>query len=476
MVFSSKAAHIIGGEVTYRCLGGNDYEFTMTIYRDCGGGGALFDSQTGANTVATVSVYKDGEIFPFIPSEILGAPTITNILPNVSNPCLIVPDDVCVEEGIYVFNLNLPSDPLGYHIVYQRCCRNNTISNIIDPAGTGATYTIELKPEAQQVGGVCTNSSPTFNDFPPIIICANEPINFDHSATDPDGDQLVYKFCSPKKGGGTQGTNGNPGSAASPTGVAPDPDSPPPFENVTYIPPLSPINPMNGNPPVMIDPSTGFLTGEPTALGQFVVGICVEEFRNGQLLSVVSRDFQFNVESCEPTVFARIENDGVINGSEFVVNSCGNNTVTFINSSFDQDFIDTYNWTFPLGNGDTVNLTSENAVVTFPDLGTYQGQLILNIGSPCDDTALINVNIYPEIQADFSSAFDTCVAGPVSFTNASFSGSGNITGYEWNFGDGDFDDAVNPNHLYDAPGDIPCLLYTSPSPRDATLSRMPSSA
>ena len=24
--------------------------------------------------------------------------------------------------------------------------------------------------------------------------------------------------------------------------------------------------------------------------------------------------------------------------------------------------------------------------------------------------------------------------------------------------------------------DIPCLLYTSPSPRDATLSRMPSSA
>ena len=26
------------------------------------------------------------------------------------------------------------------------------------------------------------------------------------------------------------------------------------------------------------------------------------------------------------------------------------------------------------------------------------------------------------------------------------------------------------------PGDIPCLLYTSPSPRDRSLSRMPSSA
>ena len=34
-----------------------------------------------------------------------------------------------------------------------------------------------------------------------------------------------------------------------------------------------------------------------------------------------------------------------------------------------------------------------------------------------------------------------------------------------------FGDLVGPNDLFDI-----CLLYTSPSPRDATLSRMPSSA
>ena len=33
---------------------------------------------------------------------------------------------------------------------------------------------------------------------------------------------------------------------------------------------------------------------------------------------------------------------------------------------------------------------------------------------------------------------------------------------------------INPTHIVISPG--PCLLYTSPSPRDATLSRMPSSA
>ena len=36
--------------------------------------------------------------------------------------------------------------------------------------------------------------------------------------------------------------------------------------------------------------------------------------------------------------------------------------------------------------------------------------------------------------------------------------------------------AENPSSLDAAKRDIFCLLYTSPSPRDATLSRMPSSA
>ncbi len=455
----AQAAHIIGGEITYECLGNNQYEFTMRIYRDCASTGALFDSAPGAFTEGSVTVYRDGTVSPFITSVILAAPSITEIPPDVSNPCLIIPDDVCVEEGVYIFTLELPTDPNSYHIVYQRCCRNNSISNINNPGETGATYTIELTPEAQQTSTGCVNNSPTFNSFPPIIICANEPINFDHSASDSDGDQLVYKFCSPKIGGGTLGTMGDPALASSPNGVAPNPDSAPPFQNVTFVnPPYSALNPMAGDPQVAIDPATGLITGVPTALGQFVVGVCVEEYRNGVLLSVVKRDFQFNVENCEPTVFAQIQNDEVVNGSEFVVNSCGNNTVTFIDESFDQNFINSYNWSFDLNNGDTVTATTQNSTVTFPGIGTYQGQLILNQGSACDDTATIFVNIYPEINADFSYAYDTCVAGPVSFTNLSASGAGAITGNLWEYGDGNTGNDSSPNYLYSDPGNIPVTL------------------
>ncbi len=29
------ASHMIGGDITYRCLGGNDFEVTITLYQDC---------------------------------------------------------------------------------------------------------------------------------------------------------------------------------------------------------------------------------------------------------------------------------------------------------------------------------------------------------------------------------------------------------------------------------------------------------
>ena len=433
----------------------------MKIYRDCASSGAQFDSAPGAFTEGTVTIYRDGTVVPFIPTVTLDAPTITNIPPDVSNPCLIIPDDVCVEEGVYIFILTLPTDPNSYHIVYQRCCRNNSINNIIFPEDTGATYTIELTPEAQQNSTGCVNNSPTFNNFPPIIICVNEPINFDHSASDSDGDQLVYKFCSPKEGGGTGGTDpgSTPMDAALPNGVAPNPDTPPPFDNVTFVSPTyGPLNPMGGDPQVAIDPATGMISGIPNTLGQFVVGVCVEEYRNGVLLSTVKRDFQFNVESCEPTVFAQIQNDEVVNGNQFVVNSCGNNSITFIDQSFDQNFINTYNWSFDLNNGDTATSTTQNTSITFPGLGTYQGQLVLNQGSPCDDTATIFVNIYPEINADFTYSYDTCIAGPVSFNNLSITGAGAITSNLWEFGDGNINSEVSPNYLYSAPGNIPVTL------------------
>jgi len=377
----------------------------------------------------------------------------TNISPDM-NPCMEVPD-VCVEKATYTFTTTLSAGAQSYHIVYQRCCRNNTINNITNPEDTGATFTIELTPAAQQN----CNSSPTYNDFPPIVICAGVDINFDHSATDPDGDQLVYKFCSPIQGGGVEGTTDNPGDASACTGVMPTPACPPPFAAVNFVlPTYDQNNPMGGDPQISIDAVTGLISGVPDIQGQFVVGVCVEEYRNGVLQSVVSRDFQFNVLSCTPVVNAAIDADEIIGDQDFVILSCGENTVSFINESVQEQNIDFFEWEFETGGPTPETFNVWEPVIEFPGLGTYLGTLIVNPGTQCGDTAFIEVNIFPDINADFSFVYDTCVSAPVDFTDLSTTGSGTMTNWDWNFGDDSTSIETDPSHLYTVPGDLPVTL------------------
>lgn len=445
------AAHIIGGEITYQCLGWTNgdpatnsrtYRFSMYIYRDCQGGGALFDSAPGAPYQASVTIYLEGQSNPVF-NFTLGQPTITYVDPNPGNPCVLVPANVCVEQGKYSFPpVDLPVSDKSYFIVYQRCCRNNTITNIVNPGGSGASYFMELTPAAQ---AVC-NNSPTYNGFPPVVLCANEPFEFDHSASDPEGDQLVYEFCAPFLGGGLNFNN-----PYAFDGVAPNPDAPPPYNPVTFVAPYySALDPLGINADININVNTGLITGVPQNQGQFVVGVCVKEYRNGQLLSKVFRDFQFNVTTCDPTVVADIREDAMINGSEFLLTRCGDTRINFVNQSYQQAYIDQYRWVFDLGGRDTV-INSWNAVVNFPGVGEYDGRLYLNPGTECGDTARIVVRIFPDITAEYSYDYDTCIAGPVSFRDLS-AGAAPINNWSWAFGDGQGSSNQHAEYIYREPG------------------------
>jgi len=461
---SSWARHIIGGEITYECLGAvspgvNTYRFTMKIYRDCLGGGAPFDDP--ANIAIYKGTYTANTLFETF--EIF-FPEITSLSANPPE-CITNIPNVCVEQAIYVFERELPVlKTESYFIVYQRCCRNQTINNIIDPGSIGATYMVELSPAAQ---AVC-NNSPVYNNFPPIIICNNFPIQFDHSATDVDGDLLLYSFCSPWAGGGPVLTS--PGLYGC-DGAIPIPPCAPPFDNVPFtVPTYTPDNPMGGSPQITINGVTGLITGTPTKIGQFVVGVCVEEYRNGVLLSTVKREFQFNVTDCVPTVVAGIKADSIVGPKRYVVQSCGDFTVKFINES--KPKVTDFEWSFDLKNGTIIKQTKDwDATVTFPGIGSYVGKLLLNPGDPCTDSATIAVNIFPEIKADFSYAYDTCIAGPVLFTDKS-TGAGGINRWNWNFGvPGGSSNKQNPEYKYGIPGDHPVKLTVTDKNRcsDATV-------
>ena len=270
---TSNATHIIGGSMSYACLGNDEYRITIELYRDCFGGQASFDDPLRMR----IYTGPNGNV-PFGTTINVNLEYSEDVPPN-TGICAATPGSICVERGIYKQVVTLPFNPDGYHVSYQRCCRNNSISNLVNPQSSGATYTVYISDEAQQT----CNNSPTFEDYPPIIVCASEDVGFSHSATDAEGDVLVYTFCAPFLGG----------SISNPT-----PDAlPPPYSQAIFLEPYTAGQPLGDM--MTIDAVAGNISGTPNALGQFVAGVCVEEYRviDGvqTLLSLIKREFQLNV-------------------------------------------------------------------------------------------------------------------------------------------------------------------------------------
>ncbi len=443
------ATHIVGGDVTYQCQGYNSdssavlLQFEFTIYRDLFSGGANFDNN------ARFGIWQGSgtswDYFDTVSDQNFSDREDIDI---EDDPCVDVPSNVGVEKGVYRFTYSLPINGQDFIVAYQRCCRNPTIGNLFNPGDTGAAFQIEIRAEALEM----CNDSPKFNNFPPIFICANFDVNFNHSASDNQNDQLVYEFCAPLQAGGTDGSNGF-GDANSCTGVRPDPaNCGPVFDPVNFRPPFEDSNPMGGDPVVTIDPVTGIISGVPTVQGQYVVGVCVKEFRDGVLLSEVRRDFQFNVVMCTPLVVADLDAGLEIDGLEYAVVSCGESEVTIRNTSFQESNILSYDWWFDLGGGDTIRATTKDLTVNLPGVGSYSGAMILNKGTGCSDTALVNIDFFPDMEADFEIEYDTCVAGPVSFTDLSTTEAQQIVAWEWFFEDGETNNEQNPSYIFSEPG------------------------
>ena len=374
--FSLQASHIVGGEMSYECLGNNQYKIKLKVFRDCffGDPNAYFDDPAYVGIWNRTTMTMDTIHMPFMMID----DTLSN---NIMDPCITPLESVCVHTTFYEKIVTLPLNTDGYNIIYQRCCRNVTLSNIMSPDSTGATFSIFLKPDimadCNDLVSPEFNSTPDFGGLAPIYICANKELEYDHSAMDADGDSLVYKLCNPLTGGSYQ---------------VPQPKvpSPPPFDSVAWIdPPYNVDNMLGGGIPLEIDPQTGLLTAFPAFQGQFVVGVCVEEYRNGVLLSTTRRDFQYNVVPCSEIISSFFAPDV----------QCENLTVEFDNQS---EFASQYRWFFDWPNPTPGSLQFE-PTYTFPDTGTYTVALIAQPGAVCADTFFHEIFLqYNSLDADFT--------------------------------------------------------------------------
>ncbi len=438
---SGNSTHIVGGDITYGCVGISadsmiTLVITCTIYRDAINGIAPYDN------IAEFGIYRGGarrwRSVRTVSTAVKDISEIQN--PNV-NPCLEFPSNIVVEKGVYQFEVTLRVIDEEYMIAYQRCCRNETINNIVDPGSTGAAFTVEITPFAQRQ----CNSSAVFRQFPPTIICVNERLDFDHSGLDFEGDELVYEFCSPLTAGGV----GDGGQCTTP--LPPAASCLPPFDLVKFRrPSYSALAPLLGDPIVSIDSRTGQITGVPNIEGQFVVGVCVKEFRNGRLMATIKRDFQFNVTKCFKPVTAQLDDAERIGFQEYLIRGCGASEIEFNNASFEPENIFSYSWKFDI-NGE-VTSRDRDGVFQFPGPGLFNGLMILNEGDQCADTAKVIVDIKPELIGDFIPDFDPCEFGPVDFKINIDTSSARLERLDWDFGDGGVSTQIAPTHQYAEPG------------------------
>ncbi|MGB0429857.1 MAG: gliding motility-associated C-terminal domain-containing protein, partial [Bacteroidia bacterium] len=120
----------------------------------------------------------------------------------------------------------------------------------------------------------------------------------------------------------------------------------------------------------------------PRRFGQYSVGIAVKEYRDGQLLSTVVRDFQFNVIGCSFDLISAFVNP---------IQDCDLD-VEFENKS---QGATNYFWDFGDLNSLTDTSTLSNPSYKYPGTGTYQIKLIAT--SPtCSDTFYKTLRVNPD--------------------------------------------------------------------------------
>ena len=255
------ATHAMGADLTYNCIGNNQYRVKLQFYRDCNG--------INADSIETISVSAPGCASFTLNLPLISVTEITPSCPGlVGTACNGGNGQFGIQRFVYEGTVSLPATCSIWTLGWQLCCRNNAISTLTSP-GTNEMYISSII----NTGLSACNNSPSFLNSPTPFACINQAVFYNHGAVDQDGDDLRYSLTSCKRAAGSSVT----------------------YNNQLGISAQNPLISSNG---ININANTGAISFTPTALQIGVVCVLVEEFRNGVKIGEVIRDIQFTVVNC----------------------------------------------------------------------------------------------------------------------------------------------------------------------------------
>ncbi|MFZ5976678.1 MAG: PKD domain-containing protein [Hydrotalea sp. AMD] len=429
----ARARHVAGGELFYKYLGPgttpgtNSYQVTLRLFRDCASTGPLLQSEN-----VIVGFYDGTTLVKSLGLPLTGG--ITTIQLNTANfPCLVGNVSVCYQIALYTNTIDLPINANGYTLSRMGCCRIDNISNLTNN-NVGSDY-VTFLPGTNTLP-VGHNSSPEYKIKDTTLVCANKKFNLDFSAVDPDNDSLSYSFCDAYSAPNT-GQNQAPSQ----------------FLTLTPVPyggGYSGTMPLGNQ--VTIDPVTGIISGIAPPAGQYVVNVCIAEFRNGQQIGYHRKDFILKVQSCD-IIEADLPSS--------IVN-CKDYTVYFENQSTSSSIL-SYKWTVGDPANPSFSANTPTLQYTYPYSGRFVAHLTVTGPNDCVGTDSTIVMVYPGYKADFSVQGD-CYLRPFQFTDKSTAKYGTVSKWQWNFGDPNSNAASskqqNPSYTYSAPGTVNVTLIS----------------
>jgi gliding motility-associated-like protein len=427
------ARHIAGGELYYEYLGAGSfsnsskYKITLRLFRDCNSSGPLLETEQ-----VIVGIYQSNQRVNTLNLTLEG-PVSTLELNTAAFPCLTGNVNVCYQVAFYSNTIELPITFEGYTLARMGCCRINDITNITGGANTvGNTFVTQIPGTQTLPTGF--NNSPQFNVRDTALVCSGKLFALDFGATDADGDLLTYSFCDAF----TAPQNSN--------------NAPPPMSlnlnAVPYISPFSGTDPLSG---VTINNTSGQIRGIAPGIGQYIVSVCVTEWRNGKAIAEHRKDFILKVQDCD-YLEASLP-DKIV--------QCNNFNVYFENESYSSSIIN-YLWEF----GDGFNSNQPTPTHTYADTGTYKAYLTVFGPTGCVGKDSTKVVVYPGFYPGFTFT-GNCYQNPFNFTDTTKTNYGVVNKWSWNFGDAltinDTANQKNASYTYSNSGTKTVVLTVSNS-------------
>ncbi|MGB0985005.1 MAG: T9SS type A sorting domain-containing protein [Saprospiraceae bacterium] len=252
------ASHYYGSEITYNCLGSNQYEIILTTYTDCNSIGSPNSLTVNFSSATCTDFNQSLSLASGFPMD------ITPVCATQATSCNGGSGSIGISKYEYRGTVTLTGSCIDWLVSYNSCCRNNAITNVANPGSQSHFISASLND-----GNLC-NSSPKFIDEEPIKFgCTNSTMFVNVGATDADGDSLVYSLVAAQGSGGAA---------------------------LAYNVGHSATSPFTGN--VTLNGSTGALeiTANTAQTGHLVVQ--VNEYRSGALISEVRREVVYFFQNC----------------------------------------------------------------------------------------------------------------------------------------------------------------------------------